>query len=52
VLRGPSSYGRDVNGYGGLRIGDRTRFGPYAMFHTANHEMSTERPLVDQGWIE
>ena len=46
------NYGCYVNGYGGLRIGDRTRFGPYAMVHTANHEMSPELPLIDQGWTE
>ncbi|MGZ8740529.1 MAG: acyltransferase, partial [Gaiellaceae bacterium] len=46
------NYGCYVNGYGGLKIGDRTRFGPYAMVHTANHEMATELPLVDQGWTE
>ena len=44
------NYGCYVNGYGGLRIGDRSIIGPYAMIHTANHEMSTERPIVDQGW--
>lgn len=26
-----------VNGYGGLTIGDDTRFGPGVMIHTANH---------------
>jgi acetyltransferase-like isoleucine patch superfamily enzyme len=46
------NYGCYVNGYGGLRIGDRTRFGPYAMVHTANHEMAPDLPLVDQGWTE
>jgi maltose O-acetyltransferase len=46
------NYGCYINGYGGLRIGDRSIIGPYAMIHTANHEMSTERPIVDQGWTE
>jgi maltose O-acetyltransferase len=46
------NYGCYVNGYGGLRIGDRTIIGPYAMIHTANHEISAERPIVDQGWTE
>jgi acetyltransferase-like isoleucine patch superfamily enzyme len=41
-----------VNGYGGLRIGDRTIVGPYVMIHTANHEIASERPIVDQGWAE
>jgi maltose O-acetyltransferase len=45
------NYGCYVNGYGGLRIGDRTSFGPYAMVHTANHEADPGRPIVDQGWI-
>ena len=44
------NYGCYVNGYGGLRIGDRTIVGPYVMIHTANHEMAPERPIVDQGW--
>lgn len=46
------NYGCYVNGYGGLRIGDRSIIGPYSMIHTANHEMSTEQPIVDQGWTE
>jgi maltose O-acetyltransferase len=41
-----------VNGYGGLRIGDRTIVGPYAMIHTANHEIAAERPIAGQGWAE
>jgi acetyltransferase-like isoleucine patch superfamily enzyme len=41
-----------VNGYGGLRIGDGTIVGPYAMIHTANHGIASERPIVDQGWTE
>jgi acetyltransferase-like isoleucine patch superfamily enzyme len=41
-----------VNGYGGLRIGDRTIIGPYSMIHTANHESARDRPIVDQGWTE
>jgi acetyltransferase-like isoleucine patch superfamily enzyme len=44
------NYGCYVNGYGGLAIGDRTIVGPYAMIHTANHEMDPERPFGDQGW--
>jgi maltose O-acetyltransferase len=46
------NYGCYVNGYGGLRIGDRTIIGPYSMIHTANHEMDVERPIVDQGWTK
>jgi maltose O-acetyltransferase len=46
------NYGCYVNGYGGLRIGDRTIVGPYAMIHTANHEIASERPIADQGWTE
>src|SRR4029450_1906527 len=46
------NYGCYVNGYGGLRIGDRTIIGPYAMIHTANHEMDLERPIIDQGWTK
>lgn len=42
-----------VNGYGGLRIGDRSGFGPYVMVHTANHAYSDpEEPIVAQGWIK
>jgi acetyltransferase-like isoleucine patch superfamily enzyme len=44
------NYGCYVNGYGGLAIGDRTIVGPYAMIHTANHEMDPERPFGEQGW--
>jgi len=46
------NYGCYVNGYGGLVIGDRSMFGPYAMVHTANHEMEADRPIVEQGWEE
>lgn len=46
------NYACYVNGYGGLRIGDRSIIGPYAMIHTANHELSTVKPIVDQGWTE
>jgi len=46
------NYGCYVNGYGGLRIGDRTIVGPYTMIHTANHEIAPERSIVDQGWTE
>jgi maltose O-acetyltransferase len=46
------NYGCYVNGYGGLRIGDRTIIGPYSMIHTANHEMDLERPIVAQGWTK
>lgn len=46
------NYGCYVNGYGGLRIGNRTIVGPYTMIHTANHEISLERPIVDQSWAE
>ena len=41
-----------MNGYGGLQIGDRTIVGPYAMIHTANHELAPGRPIVEQGWTE
>jgi len=44
------NFGCYVNGFGGLVIGDRTIIGPYTMIHTANHEMSTDRPIPDQGW--
>jgi maltose O-acetyltransferase len=46
------NYGCYVNGYGCLRIGDRTIVGPYAMIHTANHETASGRPIVEQGWAE
>jgi maltose O-acetyltransferase len=45
------NYGCYVNGYGGLRIGDRTIVGPYAMIHTANHETDPGRPIIEQGWV-
>ena len=44
------NFGCDVNGFGGLTIGDRTIIGPYTMIHTANHEMNTDRPIPEQGW--
>jgi maltose O-acetyltransferase len=44
------NFGCYVNGYGGLRIGDRSIFGPYTMIHTANHEMDPAQPIPDQGW--
>jgi maltose O-acetyltransferase len=45
------NYGCFVNGYGGLRIGDGTNFGPYSMVHTANHRMDDiTRPVTEQGW--
>ena len=46
------NYGCYVNGYGGLRIGDRSIIGPYSMIHTANHEMDPGLPIVDQGWTK
>jgi maltose O-acetyltransferase len=46
------NYGCYVNGYGGLRIGHRTIVGPYAMIHTANHEISPGRSIADQTWTE
>ena len=50
------NYGCYVNGYGGLRIGDRSIVGPYSMIHTANHEMSTgaadRRPGLDEQPVE
>ena len=44
------NFGCYVNGFGGLVIGDGTIFGPYALIHTANHEMQLGRPIADQGW--
>jgi maltose O-acetyltransferase len=44
------NYGCYVNGYGGLRIGDRTIVGPYVMIHTANHETAPGRAIAEQGW--
>jgi maltose O-acetyltransferase len=44
------NYGCYVNGFGGLRIGDRSIIGPYAMIHTANHRFDPDRPILDQGW--
>lgn len=44
------NYGCYVNGFGGLRIGDRSIFGPYVMIHTANHELDMDRPIPEQGW--
>ncbi len=42
-----------VNGFGGLQIGDSTRFGPYCMVHTANHEIDdNDRPIWEQGWVK
>jgi hypothetical protein len=42
-----------VNGFGGLRIDDRSRFGPYVMIHTANHAMDDpDRSIWSQGWIK
>lgn len=46
------NYGCYVNGYGGLRIGDRTIVGPYSMIHTANHESDPARPIAEQSWEE
>lgn len=46
------NYGCYVNGYGGLRIGDRTIVGPYAMIHTANHEIAPGRAIADQDWVK
>ena len=40
-----------VNGYGGLKIGDRTGIGPGVMIHTANHGVEPGTPIVDQGWV-
>ncbi len=40
-----------VNGYGGLRLGERVGLGPYSMIHTANHVFADpDRPVKDQGW--
>lgn len=45
------NYGCYVNGYNGLVIGDHTTFGPYALIHTANHNMDDPmRPVTEQGW--
>lgn len=41
-----------VNGFGGLKFGDRTLIGPYSMIHTANHETDPDKPLQEQGWIK
>lgn len=46
------NYGVYVNGFGGLKIGDRTIIGPYSMIHTANHEMDIRRPIIEQGWVK
>ena len=46
------NYGCYVNGFGGLRIGDRSIIGPYSMIHTANHEMDPGLPIVDQDWTK
>ena len=46
------NYGCYINGFGGLTIGDHTMFGPYAMVHTANHEIDPDKPLQDQGHIK
>lgn len=46
------NFGCYVNGFGGLRIGDRARFGPHCMIHTANHAMDDlNRPIWEQGWV-
>jgi maltose O-acetyltransferase len=45
------NYGCFVNGFGGLRIGSHSIFGPGTMIHTANHEMAVDRPIHEQGWI-
>jgi len=39
-----------INGFGGLKIGDRTGIGPGVMIHTANHATDTSKPIVEQGW--
>jgi acetyltransferase-like isoleucine patch superfamily enzyme len=45
------NYGCYVNGYGGLVIGDGSRFGPYTMIHTANHIIDDATQAIDgQGW--
>jgi acetyltransferase-like isoleucine patch superfamily enzyme len=42
-----------VNGFGGLYIGDRSRFGPYTLIHTANHVVDDmTRPIWEQGWVK
>ncbi len=46
------NYGVYVNGYGGLKIGDRTIIGPYAMIHTGNHKRDPRRPIAGQGWTK
>jgi maltose O-acetyltransferase len=46
------NFGCYVNGFGGLKIGDRTLIGPYAMIHTANHEMDPNKSLQEQGWVK
>ncbi len=44
------NYGCYVNGYNGLKIGDRTIIGPGVMIHTANHKMNPDQPIPGQGW--
>ena len=46
------NYGCYVNGYGGLRIGKHSIFGPGSMIHTANHEIAVDRPIHRQGWAK
>lgn len=45
------NHGCYVNGFGGLRIGAHTSFGPGVMIHTANHRTDDPtRPINEQGW--
>src|SRR5215211_5389281 len=43
------NFGCYVNGYGGLKIGDRSIIGPYSMIHTANHVMDLDGRLHPPG---
>ena len=46
------NYGCYVNGFGGLKIGNRSLIGPYSMIHTANHETDVNKTIQEQGWIK
>jgi len=51
------NHGVYVNGFGGLKIGNRSGLGPYSMVHTANHEfdgckISMNRWVIgDDVWV-
>lgn len=46
------NYGCYVNGFGGLKIDDRSLIGPYSMIHTANHETDVTKTIQEQGWVK